>query len=140
MRFAALLILVALVLMLTTEFVWATGIGGSGPSGSGLCVARDALGVYCINNGGCPKDGNCYFPDGSYCNLRSFYNGNCPGREYYEQAAWMSEAYSFLNEDIYSPYMPSYTPYTPYIPNSYQYGNNYYYWPTYSPGYGPYWP
>ena len=51
----------------------------------------------------------------------------------------MSEAYRFLNEDIYSPYMP-YAPYTPYMPNSYQYGNNYYYWPTYSPGYGPYWP
>ena len=133
-RFAALLILVALVLMLTTEFVWAMGMGNPGP-----CVARNAIEVYCMNNGGCPKDGNCYFPDGSYCNLRSFYNGTCPGREYYEQAIWMSEAYRFLNEDIYSPYMP-YAPYTPYMPNSYQYGNNYYYWPTYSPGYGPYWP
>ena len=120
--------------MFMTELISAMGMGNLGP-----CVARNAIEVYCMNNGGCPKDGNCYFPDGSYCSLQSFYNGTCPGQGYYEQAIWMSEAYRFLNEDVYSPYMP-YTPYTPYIPNSYQYGNNYYYWPTYTPGYGPYWP
>jgi len=129
-RFAALLVLAALVLTATVEPVWSTGLGGTGQ-----CVARDAMEVYCINHGGCPKNGNCNFPDGSYCSLESFYKGTCPGREYYEQAVWMSEAYRFLNWDdgYYSAYQLYSYPYY-----SYPY-YNYYYWSTYAPRYGPNW-
>jgi hypothetical protein len=66
---------------------------------------------YCLNHGGNPRDGNCYFPDGSYCDLKPFYKGTCPGREYYEQNMWMAEAYNFLYGDA-----GSYSPY--YAPNS----------------------
>ncbi len=125
MRFGALLILMALALTATAEPVWATGLGETGP-----CVARNAMEVYCANHGGCPKNGNCYFPDGGYCSLESFYKGTCPGREYYEQAIWMSEAYRFLNGDV--GYYPAYLPYS----NPYY---SYYYWPAYAPGYGPNW-
>ena len=89
---------------------------GTWMSSQGTYVAYDAL------------QSRLYFPDGSFCELRSFYNGTCPGREYYEQAMWMAEAYRFLNSDwVYS------TPYTPYM---YQYNYPYYYWPSYAPGYG----
>jgi len=127
-RFKVILMLLAVVLTTTAGPAWATGLGGAGP-----CVARNAMEVYCINHGGCPKSGYCNFPDGSYCSLGSFYNGTCPGREYYEQAIWMSEANRFLNGD--EGYYPAY------LPSSYPY-YNYYYWPTptYGPGYGPYWP
>lgn len=141
MRLIALLILTALFLMLPAEPVSATGLGGTGP-----CVARNALEAYCVNQGGCPKDGNCYFPDGGFCELRSFYNGTCPGREYYEQAIWMAEAYAFLNGGYSSPYMPyymssgaypnAYQTYQNTNPYLYQKNNDYYYWPTYAPGYG----
>ncbi len=98
---------------------YAQGFYGSGP-----CEARNAIEAYCVNHGGCPKDGYCNFPDGSFCELRSFYNGTCPGREYYEQVLWMTEAYNFLYSDWgYSP-----------MPNPYNYP--YYYRPTYAPGYG----
>ena len=101
--------------------VYAQGFYGSGP-----CEARNAIEAYCVNHGGCPKDGYCNFPDGSFCELRSFYNGTCPGREYYEQALWMTEAYNFLYSDWgYSP-----------MPNMYPYNYPYYYRPTYAPGYG----
>ncbi len=119
------MILMALALTATAEPVWATGLGGTGP-----CVARNAMEIYCVNHGGCPKNGNCYFPDGGYCSLESFYKGTCPGREYYEQAIWMSEAYRFLNGDV--GYYPAYLPYS----NPYY---SYYYWPAYAPGYGPNW-
>jgi len=48
-----------------------------------------------------------YFPDGATVDLGSFYNGTCPGGEYYEQAAWMAEANRFLDGDgaYYSPYI-----------------------------------
>jgi hypothetical protein len=117
----------ALMLILMAEPVWATGLGETSP-----CVARNALELYCINHGGCPRDGNCYFPDGGYCDLRSFYNGTCPGREYYEQAIWMSEAYRFLNGD--EGYLPAYMPYGgQYYPLAGYPSYNYYYWPGYSP-------
>jgi len=135
-RFEAILMLLAIVLATTAGPAWATGLGGTGP-----CVARNAMEVYCVNRGGCPNNGNCYFPDGSYCNLRSFYNGTCPGRGYYENAMWMSEAYRFLNEDE-APYSGSYPgSYPAYMPSGYPYYN--YYGPTpnyYAPGYGQYWP
>jgi hypothetical protein len=101
--------------------VYASGFYGSGP-----CEARNAIEAYCVNHGGCPKDGYCNFPDGSFCELRSFYNGTCPGREYYEQAMWMTEAYNFLYSDWgYSP-----------MPDMYPYNYPYYYRPTYAQGYG----
>ncbi len=147
MRFEAILMLLAMVLMTMAGPALATGLGGTGP-----CMARNAMEVYCVNHGGCPNNGNCYFPDGSYCNLRSFYNGTCPGRGYYENAMWMAEAYRFLNEDE-SPYSGSYPGSYPaytsggYPYYSYPYFNypyyNYYYGSTpsyYAPGYGQYWP
>jgi len=118
------------LLMLTGLFVLtlAAPVYASGFYGSGFCEAKNAIEAYCINHGGCPKDGYCNFPDGSFCELRSFYNGTCPGREYYEQAMWMAEAYRFLNGDEgYS---------MPYAPNMYPYSYPYYYRPIYAPGYG----
>lgn len=97
----ARMLMVGVSLALLMVPAWGTGL-----SGSGSCQSRNDTEAYCINHGGCPRDGNCYFPDGSYCELVSFYNGTCPGREYYEQEAWMAEAYWFLNGDTlyYSPY------------------------------------
>lgn len=142
MRISVLLISLALLLMIWNPVA---GIGMS--SGSG-CIARNALEAYCVNHGGCPKDGNCYFPDGGYCDLKSFYEGTCPGRQYYEDALWMMEAYAFLYGDYVS-YGQYYTPamgysygtnpygyqiYKPYLnPGS---GSYSYYWPVYSPEYG----
>jgi hypothetical protein len=120
----AIWIIAGLFALILAAPVYASGFYGSGP-----CEARNAIEAYCVNHGGCPKDGYCNFPDGSFCELQSFYNGTCPGREYYEQAMWMTEAYSFLYSDW------EYNP--PYVPNMYP--NNYpyyYYWPTYAPGYG----
>ncbi|MDQ1262610.1 MAG: hypothetical protein QG575_1791 [Euryarchaeota archaeon] len=116
--------LTGLFVLILAAPVYASGFYGSGP-----CEAKNAIEAYCVNHGGCPRDGYCYFPDGSFCELRSFYNGTCPGREYYEQAMWMAEAYRFLNSDWgYS------SPYTPYM---YPYNYPYYYWPNYyAPGYG----
>jgi hypothetical protein len=115
--------LAGLCVLILAAPVYASGFYGSGP-----CEARNAIDAYCVNHGGCPKDGYCHFPDGSFCELRSFYNGTCPGREYYEQAMWMTEAYNFLYSDWgYSP---------PYTPNMYPNNYPYYYWPTYAPGYG----
>jgi hypothetical protein len=116
--------LTGLFVLILAAPVYASGFYGSGP-----CEARNAIEAYCVNHGGCPRDGYCYFPDGSFCELRSFYNGTCPGREYYEQAMWMAEAYRFLNSD-----WGYRSPYTPYM---YQYNYPYYYWPNYyAPGYG----
>jgi len=116
-------ILSGLIALILAAPVYAQGFYGSGP-----CEARNAVEAYCVNHGGCPKDGYCNFPDGSFCELRSFYNGTCPGREYYEQALWMTEAYNFLYSDWgYSP---------PYTPNMYPNNYPYYYRPTYAPGYG----
>jgi hypothetical protein len=116
--------------MLTGLFalILAAPVLASGFYGSGPCEARNAIEAYCVNHGGCPKGGYCYFQDGSFCELRSFYNGTCPGREYYEQAMWMAEAYSFLyGDEVYS---------TPYASNMYPYNYPYYYQPTYAQGYG----
>lgn len=127
MRFGVLFILAALLLVSTIEPILATGLGGSGPY-----WGRNTLEAYCVNHGGSPNGGYCYFPDGSYCDLKSFYNGTCPGRGYYEQAMWMNEAYNFLyGDEVYSPGMPYGVYGNPYY-------NNYYYnyGPTYSGGYG----
>ncbi|HOC66496.1 MAG TPA: hypothetical protein PKG62_03820, partial [Methanothrix soehngenii] len=141
MRIRVALAFIALLLMIMGP---AAAIGMS--SGSG-CVARNALEAYCVNHGGCPKDGNCYFPDGGYCDLESFYRGTCPGKEYYEDALWMLEAYAFLYGD-FTPYGQYYVPGTGYSyyanPYANQLSNPYwnsdlgssYYWPVYAQGYG----
>lgn len=115
----ALLMLTVLVLAWIIEPVWAVGLGSPGP-----CQARNAAEIYCLQHGGCARDGYCYFSDGTYCGVWSFYNGTCPGRTYYEQLLWEQEAYRFL----YSDYYPVYQPYV-----------YYYYQPPYWPGYGYYW-
>ncbi|OPY52772.1 MAG: hypothetical protein A4E49_01724 [Methanosaeta sp. PtaU1.Bin112] len=122
-KIKAMCVLTGLLALMLAAPAYALGFYGSGH-----CEARNAIEAYCINHGGCPRDGYCHFPDGSYCELRSFYNGTCPGREYYEQAMWMSEAYRFLYDDgIYS---------APYFPNMYPYNYPYYYQPPYAYGYG----
>lgn len=142
MRSGVALISLALLLMMW-EPISAIGLGGSSD-----CIARNALEAYCMNHGGCPRDGNCYFPDGGYCDLESFYNGTCPSRTYFEDAVWMAEAYAFLYGD-YTPYGQYYVPGVGYSYYDYPYANQVstpygsqgmggsYYWPLYSPGYGP---
>lgn len=126
MKASATWMLSGLFALILAAPVYASGFYGFGP-----CEAKNALEAYCVNHGGCPKDGYCYFPDGSFCELRSFYNGTCPGREYYEQAMWMAEAYRFLYDDWgYS------SPGTPYTPTMYPYNYPYYYRPIYAPGFG----
>jgi putative hemolysin len=89
------------------------GLGGSCPTD-----VRNPAEAYCMQHGGCPKEGYCYFPDGSFCELWAFYNGTCPSEEYYEQMLWEAEAYRFLHGDegynvpVYQPYYyPYYYPY-----------------------------
>lgn len=135
MRFSVMLVLTALLLISLAEPILATGLGGSS-----TYWGRNALEAYCVNHGGTPNGGYCYFPDGGYCDLKSFYNGTCPGKGYYEEAIWMSEAYKFLNsEDIY--YTPGAYYNTPYAAYGNPYYSNYYYGygPTYMGGYGTGW-
>lgn len=115
------------------EPVNAIGLGSYGP---GQCRATNAAEAYCMQNGGCARDGLCYFPDGSYCELWSFYNGTCPGRAYYEQMIWEREAYNFLHGDggYYPPGMYPY--YYPSYYSGWPYGYDYDYK---QQGYGPYW-
>jgi len=98
------------IMALTVAMLMAPATG-TGLSGSGSCQPRNDIEAYCIAHGGCPREGYCYFPDGGYCELLSFYNGTCPGEGYYEQAAWMAEAYRFLYGDTGYYYPYSYYPY-----------------------------
>lgn len=130
----ALMVLIMIIgLSCIAEPVCAQGFGSYGP---GYCQVGNAAQAYCIQHGGCPSGGNCYFPDGSYCDLWSFFNGTCPGRAYYEQLIWAQEAYNFLNggEGYYPP-----SGYPPYSANSPYYSNSPYYTNYNSPGTGPYW-
>jgi tetratricopeptide (TPR) repeat protein len=81
--------------------VWATGLGGSNPAP----WAGNPAVAYCLNQGGSPQSGNCYFPDGSYCNIWAFYNRTCPSRSTIEQSMWNAEINAWLNSD--EPYCPS---------------------------------
>jgi hypothetical protein len=112
--------LTGIFMLILAEPVYASGFYGSSP-----CTAKNAIEAYCVNHGGCPNGGYCHFQDGSFCELSSYYNGTCPGREYYEQAMWMAEAYNFLYSDW--GYSPSY------MPNTYLNNYPYYYRPTYAP-------
>jgi hypothetical protein len=130
MRYIKLCLLATMLLIMTARPTWAVGIGGPAPYwGIG------SMEYYCVSHGGSPSDGYCYFPDGRYCDLKSFYNGTCPGREYYEQAMWMGEAYSFLHGDVgyNSPYVSSRGS------GKSNYGYSYHYWPVYS-NYWPFYP
>lgn len=93
-RLRHLMVVIALTLAIAGT-AWAQGMG------DGRCYhnPRNPAEAYCSANGGCPKSGNCYFPDGTYCELRSFYNGTCPGTGYIEQAMWNAEIYAFLYGD-----------------------------------------
>lgn len=119
------MLLVALAMMI--DMAWAQGLGGSG-----LCTARNAAEVYCVNHGGCPKNGICYFPDGSYCDIKAFYNGTCPGKGYYDELMWQAEAYRFLNGD--EGYYPS-SSQAGQWPMGYYYGYYPYYYNGLYPGY-----
>ncbi len=92
------LIIATILALSIAGTAWAQSMGGGG------CYhnPRNAAEAYCSAHGGCPKSGNCYFPDGSFCELWSFYNGTCPGTGYIEQALWNAEVYSFLYGDDYS--------------------------------------
>lgn len=135
----ALLIPVIIWLVCMSGPTYAIGLGSYGPS---QCRATNAAEVYCSQHGGCARDGYCFFPDGSYCELWSFYNGTCPGKAYYEQMMWEREAYNFLHGD--EGYYPSSMQYpsSMYYPSHYYppyyssglYGNYYNYnWPIYGP-------
>lgn len=127
MNARAVWMLGSILMLISVGTVYAQGLYGSVP-----CQAKNALEAYCVNHGGCPNDGYCYFPDGTYCELHSFYNGTCPGSAYYEQAIWMAEAYNFLYGDSgYSTPVALYQ-YPTYSSPSY-YPN--YYGPTYGYGY-----
>ncbi len=89
-----LLIFIVLFLALAGT-AWAQGMG------DGRCYhnPNNAAEAYCSANGGCPRSGTCYFPDGTYCDLEAFYKGTCPGTGYIEQAMWNAEIYAFLYGD-----------------------------------------
>lgn len=99
-----LAIILALALM-TAIPSWAQSLGG----GCLACETNSAE-AYCLSHGGSPSSGNCYFPDGSYCGLWSFYNGTCPGKADIEQALWNAEIYCFLSGDSCYNTAPANTP------------------------------
>lgn len=101
-----LLVLLILSLMLTTiEPALGQGFGMINPA-----RVTSSANAYCMNHGGTPQDGKCYFPDGGYCDVWSYYNGSCPSLANREQAMWEAEAYAFLNGDTGYPGHPAYRP------------------------------
>lgn len=99
------LIIVSLTLAVM-EPVLGQGLGMSNPAR----VTNSAY-AYCLSHGGIPQDGKCYFPDGGYCDVWSYYNGTCPSIATRQQGMWEAEAYAFLNggEDAHPGY-PIYQP------------------------------
>jgi tetratricopeptide (TPR) repeat protein len=107
------LILISMGLALAViEPSWATGLGMVGPG-----HASSPEEAYCLNHGGSPLSGKCYFPDGGYCNLGAFYNGTCPSQVSIEQAMWEAEAYAWLHSD--NTYSSPVSPYNYGTPASY---------------------
>ena len=95
MRFAGLIMATIVVIaLMIMEPALATGLGMSGPAGT-----WNSAEAYCLNHGGFPQAGKCYFPDGGYCDIGAFYNGSCPSRADREQAMWDAEMYAWLNSD-----------------------------------------
>jgi tetratricopeptide (TPR) repeat protein len=86
-----MLIIVSLTVTIM-EPVLGQGLGMRNPAR----VTNSAY-AYCMNHGGIPQDGKCYFPDGGYCDIWSYYNGTCPSLSTREQGMWEAEAYAFLN-------------------------------------------
>ncbi|MCJ7444878.1 MAG: DUF333 domain-containing protein [Methanotrichaceae archaeon] len=119
MKLVNILVMILSLIGIMSMPALSIGIGRTCP-----CDQSNPAEVYCVQHGGCPKEGNCYFPDGTYCELQSFYQGTCPSKEYYEQMLWEAEAYRFLYGDEGS-YIPGYRPY---------------YNPDYNPYYYPYYP
>jgi tetratricopeptide (TPR) repeat protein len=98
-----MLLIVSLLAIM--EPVLGQGLGMIGPAG-----VTNSAEAYCIDHGGIPQSGKCYFPDGGYCDVWSYYNGTCPSQTTREQAMWEAEAYAFLNGDIGYAGYPAYRP------------------------------
>ena len=88
-----MLLIVSLALTLM-EPVLGQGLGMIGPG-----RVTNSAEAYCMNRGGIPQSGKCYFPDGGYCDIWSYYNGTCPSLASREQDMWEAETYAFLNGD-----------------------------------------
>ena len=88
-----MLLIVSLALTLM-EPVLGQGLGMIGPG-----RVTNSAEAYCMNRGGIPQSGKCYFPDGGYCDVWSYYNGTCPSLASREQDMWEAETYAFLNGD-----------------------------------------
>jgi tetratricopeptide (TPR) repeat protein len=101
MRSEALILLLMALALAITEPAWATGLGMTNPA-----QVWNSAEAYCMNHGGSPQSGKCYFPDGGYCDIWAFYNGTCPSKASKEQAMWEAEAYAWLYSDnsYYTPY------------------------------------
>ena len=98
-----LVVLIVSLALAIIEPVSCQGLGMINPA-----RVTNSAEAYCMNHGGIPQSGKCYFPDGGYCNVWSYYNGTCPSQATREQAMWEAEAYAFLNGDIgYPVYQPS---------------------------------
>ena len=98
-----MLLIVSLALTLM-EPVLGQGLGMIGPG-----RVTNSAEAYCMNRGGIPQSGKCYFPDGGYCDVWSYYNGTCPSLASREQDMWEAETYAFLNGDTgYTASRPSY--------------------------------
>lgn len=100
-----LLVLLIVSTLTIMEPIYGQGLGMIGPS-----RVTNSAEAYCIDHGGIPQSGKCYFPDGGYCDVWSYYNGTCPSKATREQAMWEAEAYAFLNGDIGYAGYPAYWP------------------------------
>ena len=89
-----LMLLIVFLTLTIMEPVLGQGLGMTSPA-----RVTNSAEAYCLNHGGIPQSGKCYFPDGGYCNVWSYYNGTCPSLATREQAMWEAEAYAFLNGD-----------------------------------------
>lgn len=80
------MLLVALAMMI--DMAWARKSWGSG-----LCTARNAAEVYCVNHGGAPKMGSVISRMAATATSRPSTMGTCPGKGYYDELMWQAEAY-----------------------------------------------
>jgi eight-cysteine-cluster-containing protein len=83
------------------------GSGGGGGGGSGeesIFKSKDVYETYCESRGGIVRLGetqkNCVFPDGSICEINSFYEGTCEiGENYPEFCGYSIEGYCESDQD-----------------------------------------
>jgi hypothetical protein len=70
------------------------------------CVAKNDAEILCIEQGGCPQTGYCYFPDGSYILVWSLYDRFCEGCDIWalsDQGTWVMDTYRFFDSsDCYA--------------------------------------